>query len=134
MPALTRFAAGLALALCLSGPVAAQSLSPMLKEGTTPTDTKGFKVSVGNPYPRRMTFLAIPMDKQLMGPAEGAMAQPRRITLAPGQNRAVIVAFKIDPVEKERTIALCIQPEAIDGPILPRVCGFYTGRIIGHGG
>jgi len=48
----------------ITGAAQAQSLSPMHNSGTTPSDIKGFKLFVGNPYPTRMTFRVIPMDAQ----------------------------------------------------------------------
>ena len=45
-----------------AGAAGAQSLSPMHNSGVTPSDIKGFRLSVGNPYPRRMTFLVLPME------------------------------------------------------------------------
>lgn len=119
-------AAGAMLALTI-GCAQAQSLSPMRSQGPTPSDIKGFRVSVGNPYQQRMVFSIVPMDPGFTLVAEGAVAKPNRVALAPGSSRSVLVAFKIDPHSKERTIGLCITPEAIAGPILPRVCGTYTG-------
>lgn len=107
----------------------AQSLTPMVRSGTTPTDVKGFKLLIGNPYPTKMTFLVMPLDTAFEDPAADATVRPDRITIAPGHARSVIVAFKIDPTQKERTIGLCIVPEDFHGPILPRVCGRYTGRM-----
>lgn len=118
------------LAAGLAAPVAlAQSLTPMTRTGTTPTDVKGFKLLVGNPYPTKMTFLVMPMDAAFTQTTADATVRPDRVTIAPGHARSVIVAFKIDPSEKERTIGLCVIPENFHGPILPRVCGRYTGRI-----
>lgn len=120
----------LAVALLgLPAGAAAQSLSPMERTGVTPSDTKGFKLLVSNPYARRMTFNIVPMDSEFITPIEGAVARPARLTLAPGKGRSVIVAFKIDPSNKERTIGVCITPENFEGPVLPRVCGRYTGRM-----
>jgi hypothetical protein len=117
------------LLLGLSGAATAQSLTPMERSGITPTGTKGFKLLVGNPYPNRMTFLVLPMDPSFVEPVTDAVAKPSRVTIGPGHGRAVILAFKIDPAQKERTIGLCIVPEKFEGPILPRVCGRYTGRM-----
>ncbi len=132
MPSLTRWL--LLPLLCLGAlarpePGLAQSLSPMEKDGLTPTAAKGFRLTVGNPYDRRMTFIAVPMQPDYETPATGAQVRPARITLAPGHSRPVVFMFDIDPAQKERTIALCIMPEGLEGPILPRVCGRYTGRM-----
>lgn len=129
---LTSLAAlALAFALALPGLGAdAQSLSPMRKDGRTPTETKGFRLVVGNPYPTRMTFQLVPMQPGFEVPAEDATVRPNRITLAPGFSRPVILTFKISPEEKERTVAVCIIPEGIEGPVLPRVCGTYVGRLL----
>jgi hypothetical protein len=124
MRALTlALAAVLVAAFC--GVATGQSLSPMEHAGTTPSAVKGFRLNVGNPYPRRMAFVLTAMQ-----PAEGATIRPERVVLAPGHARPVLFAFQIDPALKERTIALCISPENVDGPILPRVCGRYTGRML----
>lgn len=120
------------LALATLAPATGQSLSPMRKTGPSPTDTKGFKVVVGNPYEGRMTFNVTPMDPTFTDPVPDAVAKPARITLAPGHSRSVIIAFKIGPQQKERTIGLCITPE-LDGPIQPRVCGTYTGVRVNAG-
>ena len=129
MPPLTLPLAALCLSLVAILPASAQSLSPMTNDGVTPSATKGFRLNVGNPYDRRITFVAVPMQPDYQTPATGAQVRPARITLAPGHARPVVFLFDIDPAAKERTIALCIMPEAIDGPILPRVCGRYTGRM-----
>jgi hypothetical protein len=113
-------------------PAAAQSLSPMERTGVTPTDVKGFKLLVGNPYPTRMTFLVVPMDPEFTVAITDAVAKPGKVTIAPGHGRSVILAFKINPTQKERTIGLCIVPDKFEGPVLPRVCGRYTGRIAGR--
>ncbi len=121
------------VALLGTGPVAAQSLSPMRDTGTTPSAVKGFRLMVGNPYATRMSFLITPMEPGFVVPARDAAVSAPRIRLAPGASRPVIVSFRIDPARKERTIAVCIVPEQIEGPVLPRVCGTYTGRMPGAG-
>jgi hypothetical protein len=128
------FGLGLAVVL-VPGLGLAQSLSPMHGRGGTPSLVKGFRVKVGNPYRVRMTFELVPMDAGFGRRATNAVVTPAEVTLAPGYARPVIVAFKIPSGSKERTIGLCIMPKALAGPILPRVCGTYTGvRIAGLGG
>jgi hypothetical protein len=112
----------------------AQSLSPLEREGMTPSDRKAFRLVVGNPYNRRMTFVLVPTEPDYSTPARGVVVNHKRLTLAPGFSRQVIVTFDIDPAKGERTIALCVMPEAIDGPVLPRVCGRYAGHMAGRGG
>lgn len=123
----------LLLGLGLAAPAAAQSLSPLEKSGVTPSDRKAFKLVVGNPYKQKMTFDILPMQPDYQTPAKGAMVNYPRITMGPGLSRQIIFTFDIDPKEKERKIALCIQPAALDGPIMPRVCGLYVGRMAGRG-
>ena len=123
-----------ALGLAVAAPAAAQSLSQLEKSGITPSDRKAFRLEVGNPYDRRMTFVLVPLLPDYQTPTSGVVVKPARLTMAPGFSRPVIVTFDIDPAKKERTIALCVMPENLDGPILPRVCGLYTGRMAGHGG
>ena len=118
----------------LVAPAAAQSLSPMHNAGTTPSSIKGFRLSIGNPYKTRMTFEVLPMDPKFRVAAVDAEANFPEITLAPNASRQVIVTFKIDPARKERTIGVCVQPKDLDGPVLPRVCGTYTGRLLSAGG
>jgi hypothetical protein len=113
---------------------AAQSLSPMRNEGTTPSDTKGFRLLVGNPYAAKMTFLIIPMDPKFVTLAAEAKVNFPEITMAPGMKRQIIVTFKIDPALKERTIGVCVQPKNLVSSILPRVCGTYTGKRRRAGG
>lgn len=120
--------------LVFATPAAAQALTPLVRDGLTPTASKAFRLQVGNPYGKRMVFVLIPMLPDLRTPAEGAEVRPSRVVMAPGHARTVIFAFKIDPKLKERTVGLCIMPEKIEGPILPRVCGLYTGRMAGGGG
>jgi hypothetical protein len=127
-------AALLCALLLLPGVAAAQSLSPMRNEGTTPSNIKGFRLLVGNPYQAKMTFLVIPMDPKFTTLAADAEVNFPEITMAPGMKRQVIVTFKIDPALKERTIGVCVQPKNLDSPILPRVCGTYTGRLRNAGG
>lgn len=121
-------------AFCLCGTANAQSLSPMRNMGVTPSDVKGFRLVVGNPYPTRMTFLVIPMDAKFKVIAADAVVSAREIRLAPGASRPVIVTFKIDSALKERTIGVCVQPKDLEGTILPRVCGTYTGKLLSAGG
>ena len=121
--------------ICLGGVGAdAQSLSPMHNTGVTPSDIKGFRLTVGNPYRTRMTFLVLPMEPGFRTAAAGATVNTPEITLAPGTSRPVIVTFKIDPARKERTIGVCIEPKDLEGTVLPRVCGTYTGKLLSAGG
>ena len=122
------------LLLAGTGAASAQSLSPMRNEGDTPSLVKGFKLYVGNPYGRRMTFEVIPMDPKFRVLAADAAINFPEITMAPGTRRQVIVTFRIDPEVKERTIGVCVQPKAIEGTVMPRVCGTYTGRLRRTGG
>ena len=125
----------LAVAVALAAtPVAAQSLSPMHNAGPTPSDIKGFRLNIGNPYRTAMTFLVLPMDQKFRSRAAEAQVNFPEITLAPGMSRQVIVTFKIDPTRKERTIGVCVQPKDLESTVLPRVCGTYTGRMAGAGG
>ncbi|MBN9362189.1 MULTISPECIES: hypothetical protein [unclassified Devosia] len=136
MPSLKLASLILAVAATLAvvAPAAAQSLSPLEKTGVTPSDRKAFKLTVGNPYQSRMTFVMVPLAPDYQTPIEGVTVRPAELTMAPQFSRQVIVTFDIDPKKKERTIALCVMPKALDGPILPRVCGRYTGRMAGNGG
>ena len=122
-------------ALCaLAMPAAAQSLSPMHNSGTTPSDIKGFRLTVGNPYKTRMTFLVLPMDPKFRVAAANAEVNFPELTLAPNSARQVIVTFRIGPGRKERTIGVCVQPKDLESTVLPRVCGTYTGKLLGAGG
>lgn len=134
MPSVKPIAIAATLVLALAGPTLAQSLSPLEKTGVTPSDRKAFRLTVGNPYPKRMTFELVPLQADYQTPAKNVVVNYPTLTMAPGLTRQVIVTFAIDPNQKERTIALCVMPKAIDGPILPRVCGLYTGRMAGAGG
>lgn len=122
------------LCVALAAPATAQSLSPMHNSGTTPSDIKGFRLSIGNPYRTAMTFLVLPMDPKFRVLAPAAQVSFPEITLAPGSSRQVIVTFKIDPSRKERTIGVCVQPKNLQSTVLPRVCGTYTGKLLGAGG
>jgi hypothetical protein len=134
MPSMSIRTTALLLALCFAAPALAQSLSPLEKSGLTPSDRKAFRLQVGNPYDHRMTFVLVPLMPDYQTPIDGVVVKPAKLTMAPGFSRSVIVSFEIDPTKKERTIALCVMPAALDGPILPRVCGLYTGRMAGRGG
>lgn len=125
-----------ALLVAVAAPAAAsaQSLSPMHNSGVTPSDIKGFRLSVGNPYPTRMTFLVLPMEPGFKVAAADAAVDNPQLTLAPNTSRQVIVTFKIDPPRKERTIGVCVEPKDLGGTVLPRVCGTYTGKLMGAGG
>ena len=125
---------GLGLALGLATAAGAQSLSPMHNAGLTPSLVKGFRLTVGNPYKTHMVFLVQPMDPKFRVAAADAMVNQPEMALAPGSTRPVIVTFKIDPMLKERTIGVCVQPKDLDGPVLPRVCGTYTGKLLSAGG
>ena len=126
----------LGAAAVLLGAAAAegQSLSPMHSEGTTPSDVKGFRLTVGNPYKTRMTFVIIPMDPKFEAVAQDAQVNFPELTMAPGFSRQVIVTFRIGPSRKERTIGVCVQPKDLESTVLPRVCGTYTGKLLDAGG
>ena len=130
MRQLTSLIVSAVAALCLVGGAQAQSVSPMRAKGLTPTLVKGFHVKIGNPYKVPMTFVVTAMDPKFVHPAGGTEVQPASIRLAPGYSRSVLVAFKIDPPHKERTIGLCVSPDHLAGPVLPRVCGSYTGVLL----
>ena len=120
---------GLALVV-LTGPVCAQSLSPMRKSGFTPTDTKGFRLDIGNPFRKPMTFVIVPMDTKFNTIAEQAMVTPSEARLPPGGTRSVVVQFRIPPAYKERSIGVCVYPKDLEGQVLTRVCGTYTGQLL----
>lgn len=132
-PLLLGSLAGLLFAVS-AGSVAAQSLSPMRKTGDTPSDIKGFRLTVGNPYQSRMTFVVLPMDPKFQIAAAQAVVVPSEFRLAPGASRPVTVQFRIDPDAKERTIGVCVLPKDLEGPLLPRVCGTYTGIMLAGAG
>ena len=117
------------LATLMAAPAAAQSLSPMHSTGTTPSDVKGFRLTVGNPYKTKMTFEVLPMDPKFNVAAADAQVNFPELTLAPNMSRQVIVTFRIPPPRKERTIGVCVQPKDLEGTVLPRVCGTYTGKL-----
>jgi hypothetical protein len=75
-----------------------------------------------------------PMNAAFTEVAPDAVVQPAEIRLAPGSGRSVIVQFRIGSARKERTIGVCISPKDLEGPVLPRVCGTYTGVVIGRSG
>jgi hypothetical protein len=114
--------------LALQAPAMAQSLSPMRNAGVTPGDIKGFRLMVGNPYRTRLTFRVQLTDATFAAPASEAVVNAPEFRLAPGASRPIIVEFRIDPKAKERTIGVCISPKDLPGPLLPRVCGLYTGK------
>ncbi len=121
-----------AAALVLLGsPAPGQSLSPMHKTGATPGTVKAFRLQVANPYPARMSFVVMATNPDFTELAPAAVVRPSEIRLAPGHGRAVTVQFAIDPALKERTIGVCVLPKDLDGPLLPRVCGTYTGLMAG---
>jgi hypothetical protein len=124
---------GVLLGIAVASAAHGQSLSPMHNKGPTPSDTKGFKLVIANPYPKAMTFVIIPMDTAFENAAPKAVVRPNEVRLGAGLSRTVTVAFKIDPGQKERTIGVCVQPKEIEGSILPRVCGTYTGIMAGAG-
>jgi hypothetical protein len=124
----------IALGLLWTGAAFGQSLSPMHNSGSTPSDVKGFRLTVGNPYRQAMTFLVIPMDTKFRIAAADAAINFPEITMGPGTTRQVIVTFKIDAARKERTIGVCVQPKDLPGTVLPRVCGTYTGKLLRAGG
>lgn len=127
---LRTLALALGAVLLFSGAAAAQSLSPMRGEGVTPSLVKGFRLTVGNPYRAKMTFVIIPMDPKFTTLAADAEVNFPEVTMAPGMSRQVIVTFAIDPALKERTIGVCVQPKELESTILPRVCGTYIGRLM----
>lgn len=122
------------LVLAAGGAASAQSLSPMRNDGETPSNIKGFKLSVGNPYKTRMVFEVLPVDPKFEVLAADAAVNFSELAMAPGTTRQVIVTFRIDPQIKERTIGVCVQPKQIEGTVMPRVCGTYTGRLQRAGG
>ncbi len=120
---------GLALGLA-TGDAEAQSLSPMRHQGVTPSEIKGFRLEVGNPYSTRMRFALIAMDPSFTREVGDASVTPAELILAPGVRRTIILAFRIPASQMERTIGLCVVPTNIEGPVQPRVCGTYTGTLL----
>lgn len=110
----------------------AQSVSPLRKEGTTLTDRKGFYINVGNPYDRTMVFDLAPMEADYATPATRVAVRPRVLRLAPGRSKRVTFMFEIQKDQKERKVALCVSPTNLEGAVLPRVCGTYTGVRLGQ--
>ena len=110
----------------------AQSVSPLRKEGTTFTQRKAFYVNVGNPYRRAMTFRLRTVEADFSTPAPGSVVRPDTLRLGANRTKRVVVAFTIPEGSRERQIVLCVEPEGIEGPVQPRVCGTYTGRRIGR--
>ncbi|MEM7498602.1 MAG: hypothetical protein AAF371_11495 [Pseudomonadota bacterium] len=114
--------------MALAEAAAAQGLSPMRKDGNTPSDRKGFYLHVHNPYDRVMTFDLRPMELDLETEALSAEARPSRIRIGPKRRRRVVFVFDIPEMAVERKVALCVMPADVRGSILARVCGTYTGR------
>jgi len=127
---LNRFAGASLLVALLTLPAAGQSLSPMHKTGVTPTDVKGFRLRIGNPYSKPMTFVIEPMDTQFINHAEQAEVTPAEAKIPPGGTRSVVVQFRIPPDAKERSVSVCVYPKEIEGSVIPRVCGTYTGQLL----
>ena len=121
--------ASLAL-LLMSVPASAQSLTPMRQSGFTPSDVKGFRLEIGNPYPKPMTFVIVPMDTKFSTIAGQAVVTPSQARLPSGGTRSVVVQFRIPPAYKERSIGVCVYAKEIEGQVLPRVCGTYTGQLL----
>lgn len=135
MPSLIhRFAIAALVVVAGLGAAHAQSLSPLQKAGDTSSARKAFRLVVGNPYNRRMTFSLVPMQSDYVTPTTGAVVNYPRLTMAPGFSRQVILTFDIDPRKEGADNCALRHARKSDGPILPRVCGLYTGRMAGHGG
>jgi hypothetical protein len=81
-----------------------------------------------------MVFEIVPMDPKFTTLAADSVVKPNIVKLGPGISRQVIVAFKIEPGQEERTIGVCVQPKQIEGSIMPRVCGTYTGTVLKRAG
>ena len=120
---------GLLALLAGSAAASGQSLSPMRQDGADAQRRQGFpadrRQSVQDPHDLHRSSRWTPSFKV---PVDQAVVNFPDIRLAPGASRPVIVQFRIGPDLKERTIGVCIAPEGLEGPILPRVCGTYTGR------
>lgn len=128
MQLITKTLLALTVSAVTSTAVSAQSVSPLRKEGTTMTNKKAFYVNVGNPYKTPMVFSLTPMEADYATPARKVVVRPAKLKLGVNQSKRVIFMFEIQKDQKERKVALCVTPEGITGPVLPRVCGTYTGK------
>ena len=124
-------AAFLIAVIFLAGTAFAQGLTPMKREGVTAGPAKAFYVAVRNPYDRPMSFSITPVETDFETLASRAKARPHRVRLGAQKTRRVILLFEIPQNAKERTIALCVQPEEPLGSVVTRVCGTYTARRVG---
>lgn len=131
MQLIGRIAVAVVCAAVFVTAASAQSVTPLRKEGTTLTDKKAFYVNVGNPYKAPMVFSLTPMEADYQTLASKTVVRPARVKLGVGQTKRIVFMFEIQKDQKERKVALCVSPENLDGPVLPRVCGTYTGKRLG---
>jgi hypothetical protein len=120
-------AAALATAL-LGGVAAAAGLTPLVKDGLTPSAAKAFHVTALNPYDRPVRFVLEVMEPDLVTRAAAARVAPAEVVIPPKGGRQVMLVFDVPPNVMERSVALCISAPEVGGTVLARVCGRYTGR------
>jgi hypothetical protein len=111
-----------------SGAAPGAGLSPLVKDGLTPSAAKAFHLTALNPYDRPTRFVLEVMEPDLVTPARAARVAPAEVVIPPEGARRVMLVFDVPPNVMERSVALCISAPEVGGTVLARVCGRYTGR------
>lgn len=121
-------AAGLAVLIAAQS-AAAAGLSPLRKEGLTASRTKGFYVSVLNPYSNAMPYELKLFEPDMRTRARNAAVFPRKLRIGAKRGRKVILKIDIPDGKWERTIVMCAaSPENASASVSVRVCGTYVAR------
>ncbi len=111
----------------LAGGAVGQGVSPLRKQGPTPSDRKAFYITIKNPYDKSYAFKLDVMEPDFAQLAENAWVFPKEIIVAPKRGRRVTLIMEIPDDATERTVSLCVSAPGLKTAVLPRVCGTYTG-------
>ncbi len=119
------------LGLLIAAPAVAVGLGPLVKEGITDSDRKGFYLTVINPYPQSETFTLTPLDAIAEAPAPRVTTFPSRLVIGGGRtSKILVIASGLAPRERY-TFRICAErPPLPTETIHARVCSKLTARRV----
>lgn len=126
-----RLLAAIGLAL-VAAPAAAVGLGPLVAEGQTLSDRKGFYLTLINPYPSRAQFRLYGVGYDDEQPQARVVILGDKAALpAASQRRVLIIAEDLQPGETYRFRVCAERADASEGTLHARVCSKLTARRVG---
>lgn len=134
MPAVRlRVLAAAAVAAVVAAPAAAVGLGPLVNEGKTATDRKGFYLTLINPYPTAERFRLYSAGWDDEAPVARVRIPASTVVVGPGsQRRVLVIDTALAPGETHR-FRVCAEragPKR-EAMIHARVCSKLVARRLG---